>query len=67
MKIPTFNPKGIKPWMLKYPLLARLVLLLVLPVAPFVFAGAILWENRRDFSEIISVAKAVFLPWKVSP
>lgn len=66
MKIPTFNPKGIKPWMLKYPLLARLFLLLVLPVAPFVFAGAILWENRGDFSEIISMAKAVFLPWKVN-
>lgn len=66
MKIPTFNPKGIKPWMLKYPLLARLLLLLVLPVTPFVFAGAILWENRGDFSEIISMAKAVFLPWKVN-
>ena len=67
MKIPTFDPTGIKPWMLKYPILARLVILLVLPVETFVLAGAILWENRRDFSVLISAAKAAFLPWKVSP
>jgi hypothetical protein len=65
MSLPTFNPSGIRPWMIKYRLAARVFCIVMLPVSPFVFAAAILWENRGDFSEIKKLAKAAFLPWKV--
>lgn len=64
MKVPTFNPRGIRPWMIKYPILARLFCLVMLPISPFVFAAAILWEHRDDFSEMKMLVKAAFLPWR---
>ena len=67
MNIPAFNPKGIRPWMIKYPLVARAFCLAMLPVAPFVFASVILWENRRDFAEIKKLAEAALLPWRSKP
>ncbi len=67
MNIPTFNPKGIRPWMIKYRFAARVFCLVMLPVAPLVFAAAILWENRGDFSEMKMLIRAAFLPWKVKP
>lgn len=67
MKIPKFNPKGSKPWMLKFPVLARLYLLALLPFAPFIYAGVILWENRQDFSELGVMVRAIFLPWEQKP
>ena len=67
MIIPKFNPKGAKPWMLKFPLLARLYLLALLPIAPFIYAAVILWENRHDFSELGVITKAIFLPWEPKP
>lgn len=50
--------------MLRLPLLARLYLLVILPFTPLIFAALILWENRRDFSEIGVIIKAIFLPWE---
>jgi len=67
MNIPAFNPKGIRPWMLKYPLATRAFCLAMLPVAPFVFAVVILWENRSGFAEMKMLAKAAFLPWRAKP
>lgn len=67
MNIPTFNPKGIRPWMIKYRFAARIFCLVMLPVAPFVFAAAILWANRSDFSEMKMLVKAAFLPWESIP
>lgn len=67
MNIPTFNPKGIRPWMIKYRFAARIFCVVMLPLAPFVFAAAILWENRGDFSEMKMLIKAAFLPWKLTP
>lgn len=67
MRIPKFNPRGAKPWMLKSPLLARLYLLALLPIAPFIYATVILWENRLDFSELSVMTKAIFLPWEQKP
>lgn len=67
MNIPTFTPKGIHPWMIKYRLAARLFCLLMLPIAPFLFAAVILWENRCDFREVKLLAKAAFLPWSEKP
>ncbi len=67
MKIPTFNPKGIRPWMLKHRFAARVFCLAILPVAPLLFAAAILWENRRDFGEMKMLVKAAFLPWRAKP
>ena len=63
MRVPKFNPKGIKPWMRKRPWLARLFCLAVLPISPLIFAAAILWENRDGFSEIKELVQAAFLPW----
>lgn len=51
--------------MIKYRLAARVFCIVMLPVSPIVFAAAILWENRGDFSEMKVLAKAAFLPWKV--
>ena len=51
--------------MIKYPLAARAFCLAMLPVAPFIFAAVILWENRSGFAEMKMLAKAAFLPWKV--
>ncbi|MFG0540201.1 hypothetical protein ACF8EA_08340 [Pseudomonas sp. YQ_5] len=59
-----FNPRGIKPWMIRCPWLARIYLLVLLPVMPVLFAGAVLWQNRRDFSEIARACEAIFLPWE---
>ena len=59
-----FNPRGIKPWMIRRPLLARIYLLVLLPVMPILFAGAVLWQNRSDFSEITRACEAIFLPWE---
>ncbi|BBP60380.1 hypothetical protein [Pseudomonas sp. St316] len=67
MRIPTFNPRGIRPWMTKYPLAARAFCLAMLPVAPFIFAAAILWQNRSDFAEMSMLARAAFLPWRKKP
>ncbi|MFL1495072.1 hypothetical protein [Pseudomonas antarctica] len=67
MKIPTFNPKGIRPWMIRFPVTARVFCLVMLPLAPFIFAAVILWENRSGFAEMKMLAKAAFLPWKVRP
>lgn len=67
MKIPKFNPKGAKRWMLKFPMLARLYLLALLPVAPIIYAAVILWENRRDFAELRVMVQAIFLPWEQKP
>lgn len=67
MNIPTFSPKGIRPWMIKYRFAARVFCLVMLPIAPFVFAAAILWANRGDFSEMKMLVKAAFLPWKSIP
>ena len=53
--------------MLKFPLLARLYLLALLPIAPFIYAAVILWENRQDFSELGVMTKAIFLPWEQKP
>jgi hypothetical protein len=67
VRIPKFNPKGAKPWMLKFPLLVRLYLLALFPFAPFIYAAVILWENRKDFSELSVMTKAIFLPWEQKP
>jgi len=67
MNIPTFNPRGVRPWMIKYRLAARLFCLAMLPIAPFVYAAAILWQNRSDFSEMKLLAQAAFLPWRKKP
>ena len=64
MNIPKFDNRNMKPWMKRHPFLARIFLLSVLPVAPFIFAASILWENRRDFQEIGEIVHAIFLPWK---
>ena len=64
MNYPTFNPKDIRPWMIKYRFAARIFCLAMLPVSPFVYGAAILWKNRSGFSEIKMLAKAAFLPWK---
>lgn len=67
MNIPTFNPKGIRPWMIKCPIAARVFCLLMLPVAPFVFGAVILRANRQDFAEIKKLVEAAFLPWRAKP
>ena len=59
-----FKPRGIKPWMIRRPLLDRIYLLVLLPVMPILFAGAVLWQNRSDFSEIARACEAIFLPWE---
>lgn len=59
-----FNPRGIKAWMIRHPWLARIYLLVLLPVMPILFAGAVLWQNRSDFSEIARACEAIFLPWE---
>lgn len=59
-----FNPRGIKPWMIRRPWLARLFLLSILPVMPLIFVVAVLWQNRSDFSEIARACEAIFLPWE---
>ncbi|OOW06644.1 hypothetical protein MF6396_03070 [Pseudomonas sp. MF6396] len=59
-----FNPRGIKPWMIRLPWLARMYLLTILPVMPLIFAAAVLWQNRRDFSEIARACEAILLPWE---
>ncbi|EZI22893.1 MULTISPECIES: hypothetical protein [Pseudomonas] len=64
MNIPTFNPKGIRPWMIKYQFAARVYCLVMLPISPFIFGAVILWENRRDFAEMKKLAEAAFLPWR---
>ena len=64
MNIPKFDNRGMKPWMKRHPLLARAFLLSVLPLAPFIFAAVILYENRCDFREIGEMVHAIFLPWK---
>lgn len=64
MNIPKFDNRNMKPWMKRHPFLARIYLLLVLPVAPFIYAAVILFENRQDFGELKDMAHAIFLPWK---
>lgn len=64
MNIPKFDNRNMKPWMRRHPFLARIYLLSVLPVAPFIYAAVILFENRQDFSELKDIALAIFLPWK---
>ncbi|MBA6134840.1 hypothetical protein [Pseudomonas juntendi] len=59
-----FKPRGIKPWMIRRPWLARVFLLVLLPLTPLIFAVAVLWQNRRDFSEIALICEAIFLPWE---
>ena len=59
-----FNPRGIKPWMIRRPWLARLFLLALLPCMPIIFSVAILWQNRRYFREIREAVSAIFLPWE---
>jgi hypothetical protein len=59
-----FNPRGIKPWMIRLPWLARMYLPTILPVMPLIFAAAVLWQNRRGFSEIARACEAIFLPWE---
>lgn len=64
MNIPKFDNRNMKPWMRRHPFLARIYLLSVLPVAPFIYAAVIIFENRQDFSELKDIARAIFLPWK---
>ncbi len=59
-----FNSRGIKPWMIRRPWLARIYLLALLPVMPLMFAAAVLWHNRDEFSEIARACEAIFLPWE---
>lgn len=65
MKIPRFDARHNKPWMIKHQVVARLFLLLMLPISPCIFAAAILWVNRDGFGEIPMIIKAIFLPWKI--
>ena len=67
MKIPRFNPRGIRPWMIRRPWLARIACLVSLPFLPFIFAVAVMWQNRGDFAEIGQVVRAIFLPWEKRP
>ncbi|WP_278929603.1 hypothetical protein [Pseudomonas qingdaonensis] len=59
-----FKPRGIKPWMIRRPWLACMYLLTILPVMALIFAAVVLWQNRRDFSEIARACEAIFLPWE---
>lgn len=67
MRIPKFNPRGVRPWMINHPLAARAFCLAILPLSPFIYGVAILWENRSGFSEIKMLAEAALLPWEEKP
>ncbi|WLD64725.1 hypothetical protein [Pseudomonas sp. OVF7] len=67
MKIPKFDQQGIHPWMIRHRIAARFFCVIMLPIAPILYAGAILWENREGFSEMKMLVMAAFLPWSDKP